>query len=453
MKEPRITAAARRGMEQLAQRDPVLFELLQREDVRQSEVLAMIAASSVADGSVLACKATSVTNVTAEGYPGARFHAGCEVVDDIERLAIERAKAAFGARYANVQPHSGTSANGVVIFGLLRPGDTLLGMDLDAGGHLTHGSKASVVGQYFDAVGYGVTGDGLLDYGQVERLAREHRPRLIICGASAYPRIVDFARFRAISDEVGAALLADISHVSGLVAAGAHPSPIDHAHFTTTSTYKQLYGPRGGLILSGRDADVPLPGRDVTPAELVQRGVFPFFQGTPDLSAIAAKARALAIVATPEFAGLAARIVETAAALAAQLDERGYPLVTGGTDTHMVLANLAPLGLTGLVAERALGRCNIVVNKNRLPGDRHSTFVTSGVRFGTNSLALRGLEREDMAECAELIDTVLLAVESRGERRFALPEDVCAAVQGRVAEICRRFPVPDVPGVRERTAS
>jgi glycine hydroxymethyltransferase len=326
-------------------------------------------------------------------------------------------------------------------------------MDLDAGGHLTHGSKASVVGQYFNAVGYGVTDDGLLDYEEVERLAREHRPRLIICGASAYPRTVDFARFRAIADEVGAVVLADISHVSGLVAAGAHPSPVDHAHFTTTSTYKQLYGPRGGLILSGQDADELLPGRDVTAADLAQRGVFPFFQGTPDLSAIAAKARALAIVATPEFAALAGRIVETAAALAARLDERGYPVVTGGTDTHMVLTNVAPLGLTGLVAERALGRCNIVVNKNRLPGDRHSAFVTSGVRFGTNSLALRGLEPADMDECAELIDAVLLAVESRGERRFALAEDVYTAVRARVAEICRRFPVPDALTVSERSPS
>jgi len=440
-------------MERLAEHDPALFELLEREDERQAEVLAMVAASSVADGTVLACKATSTTNVTGEGYPGARFHAGCEVVDDIERLAIERAKAAFGAEYANVQPHSGTSANGVVIFGLLRPGDTLLGMDLDAGGHLTHGSKASVVGQYFNAVGYGVREDGLLDYDEVQRLARQHRPKLIICGTSAYPRVVDFARFRAIADDVGAALLADVSHVSGLIAGGAHPSPVDHAHFTTTSTYKQLYGPRGGLILSGRDANHALPGRDVTPAELVQRGVFPFFQGTPDLSAIAAKARALAIVATPEFAALAGRIVETAAALARSLSGRGYPLVTGGTETHMVLVNVDPMGLTGLTAERALGSCNIVVNKNRLPGDRHSAFVTSGIRFGTNSLALRGLSPGDMGECAELIDTVLRAVVPQGERKFTLADDVRDAVRARVAEICDRHPIPDAPVTERRSAT
>jgi glycine hydroxymethyltransferase len=440
-------------MERLAELDPALFELLEREDERQSEVLAMVAASSVADSSVLACKATSTTNVTGEGYPGARFHAGCEVVDDIERLAIERAKVAFGAQYANVQPHSGTSANGVVIFGLLRPGDTLLGMDLDAGGHLTHGSKASVVGQYFQAVGYGVREDGLLDYDAVQSLARRHRPKLIICGTSAYPRAVDFARFRAIADDVGAVLMADVSHVSGLIAGGAHPSPVDHAHFTTTSTYKQLYGPRGGLILSGRDANRPLPGRDVTPAQLAQRGVFPFFQGTPDLSAIAAKARALAVVSSPEFSRLAGRIVETAAALADRLAGRGYRLVTGGTETHMVLVDVDSMGLTGLVAERALGRCNIVVNKNRLPGDRHSAFVTSGIRFGTNSLALRGLGADDMAECAELIDVVLRAVKPQGDRAFELADDVSEAVRARVAAVCRRFPVPDAPVATGRSAT
>ncbi len=445
MTTSRIAETHRQGIERLAGEDPQLFDLLRREERRQNEVLAMVAASSVADPSVLVCKATATNNVTTEGYPGARFHAGCEVVDEIERLAIERARQAFGARYANVQPHSGSSANAVVIFSLLRPGDTLLGMRLDAGGHLTHGAKASIVGQYFDAVGYGVDARGYIDYQEVEELARRHRPKLIICGASSYPRTIDFRRFRRIADQVGASVLADVSHISGLIAAGQHPSPIDHAHFTTTSTYKQLYGPRGGLILSGRDAHEPLPGKDVTPARLVQRAVFPFFQGTPDLSVIAAKARALALVATAEFTALARRIVETASALAACLGDRGYRVISGGTDNHIVLIDVTPRGLTGLVAERALERCRIVVNRNRIPGDRYSALITGGLRLGTNSLALRGMGARGVAACAELIDEVLGAVEPRGKRKFELGEGLADAVRARVIELCRRYPLPDAP--------
>ncbi len=292
---------ALQGLELLYEEDQTLYGLLEREYHRQASTLTMIAASSVADPSVLACEGMVVTKVTTEGYPGARFHAGCEFVDQIEQLAIQRAKTAFGARYANVQPHSGSSANEIVMFSLLQPGDTVLGLDLDCGGHLTHGAKASVSGQYFKAVGYGLDPEGFIDYDQVHRLAVEHKPKLIITGASSYPRIIDFKRFREIADQIGAFVLADISHIAGLVVAGEHPSPIDHAHFTTTSTYKQLYGPRGGLILIGKDHDRISPDGERTFAEMIQRAVFPFFQGTPHLSTIAAKARALAFVISPEF--------------------------------------------------------------------------------------------------------------------------------------------------------
>lgn len=434
-----------RGLEGLYEDDPELAELLGREYERQAHTLAMVAASSIADPSVLVCEGLLAANVTTEGYPGARFHAGCEVVDQIERLAIERAKAAFGARYANVQPHSGSSANQVVLFSLLRPGDTVLGMDLDAGGHLTHGSKASVSGQYFRSVGYGVNGDGLLDYDQVERLAKEHRPKLIIAGASSYPRAVDFARFRQIADSVGAFLLADISHIAGLVAAGQHQSPVDHAHFTTTSTYKQLYGPRGGLILMGRDFDRPAPDGRRTLAEMLQKGVFPFFQGTPNLAAVAAKARALALVASPSFRALAGRIVGCARSLAACFLEQGYRVLAGGTDNHMVLIDVWSSGVTGVVAERALEACDIVVNKNKIPGDRKPALVTSGMRLGTNSLAARGMTAAQMPACAELIHRVLEAVRLWGETEYELSPHVRDLIRGRVRKLCEEFPLPNYP--------
>ncbi|HST62931.1 MAG TPA: serine hydroxymethyltransferase [Longimicrobium sp.] len=437
-----LEATALRGIESLRTGDTALYELITREHLRQSQTLTMVAASSIADPAVLACEGTSLLNTTTEGYPGARFHAGCEVVDGIERLAIDRACRAFGARYANVQPHSGTSANQIVMFSLLRPGDTVLGLDLDAGGHLSHGSRASVSGIYFNPVAYGVDADGRIDMAEVRRLALEHRPRLIVCGASAYPRVIDFAAFRQIADDVGAYLLADVSHIAGLVVAGEHPSPIDHAHFTTTSTYKQLCGPRGGLILMGRDHDAPAPDERGTLSALVQRAAFPFFQGTPSLAAIAAKASALARVATPGFRETARRITGGARALAAALRARGYTLVSGGTDNHIVLVDLATRGLTGVIAERALESCGIVVNKNRIPGDRRSATVTSGVRFGTNGLAVRGMGPDEMPRCAELVDTVLSALRPLGDRGFELDARVAVAVREAVAEICARFPIP-----------
>ncbi|HEU0051554.1 MAG TPA: serine hydroxymethyltransferase [Longimicrobium sp.] len=437
-----VEATVRRGLARLRAGDPVLYELIAREHRRQAETLVMVAASSIADPAVLACEGTALLNTTTEGYPGARFHAGCAVVDAVERIAVERARHAFGARYANVQPHSGTSANQIVMFSLLRPGDTVLGLDLDAGGHLSHGSRASVSGVYFHAVAYGVDAGGRIDMDEVRRLALAHRPRLLIAGASAYPRVVDFRAFRAVADEVGAYLLADISHIAGLVAAGEHPSPIDHAHFTTTSTYKQLCGPRGGLVLMGRDHDAPAPDGRGTLADLVQRAAFPFFQGTPDLASVAAKASALARAASPEFRETARRIRSSAAALAAALEARGHTLVSGGTDNHMVLVDVSARGLTGVVAERALEECGIVVNKNRIPGDRHGARVTSGVRFGTNGMALRGMGPAEMPECAELVDRVLSAVRPLGPRSYTLDPGAAAAVRREVSALCARFPLP-----------
>jgi len=445
MNDSIIAKFASQGIESLRQLDPVLYELLDREYLRQANSLAMVAASSIADPSVLICEGMTVGNVTTEGYPGKRFHAGCKVVDEIEQLAIERAQAAFGAKYANVQPHSGTSANEIVMFSLLRPGDTVLGLGLNSGGHLTHGSKASVTGQYFNAIDYGLNEEGLIDYDQVHELAAKFKPKLIICGASAYPRFIDFQRFREIADAVGAFLLADISHIAGLVAAGEHPSPIDYAHFTTTSTYKQLCGPRGGLILLGKDYEYPTPNGNKTLADMIQKAVFPFFQGTPNLNAISAKARALAIVLKPEFKKLARRIVADAKALADSFIERRYRVLTGGTDNHMVLIDVSELGITGAIAESALEECNIIVNKNQIPGDKKSPLVTSGIRLGTNSLASRKMGPSEMSRCAELIDLVLSSVKAHGAREYELQRPVKLTVQEDVKILCNQFPIPRYP--------
>ncbi len=437
---------ARRGVDRLRRDDAVLYELLDREQRRQQNVLAMIAASSVADPSVLACEGMATTNVTVEGYPRARLHAGCQVVDTIEDLAVARARAAFGACYANVQPHSGTSANEIVMFSLLESGQTILGLHLASGGHFSHGSRESVSGRYFSAVGYGVDEWGYLDYDEIRDLAAEHRPRLIICGASAYPRVIDFERFRGIADQVGAYLLADISHIAGLVAGGQHPSPVDHCHFTTTSTYKQLYGPRGGLILMGKDHSAPAPDGNGTLADMVQRAVFPYFQSTPDLSAIAAKARTFAIISGAGFRALAERIIVDAQALAGRLLDRGYKVVTGGTDTHIVLVDvLSSKGISGLAAECALESCDIITNKQWLSRDTRTPRIASGLRLGTNTLALRGMHPQEMDACAELIDRVLSAVTSDPDRGYDLNAAVRTEVRAGVADLCARFPIPHYP--------
>ena len=445
MNEHILAQFAQQGIGHLRSDDPALYGLLAREYQRQNRTLAMVAASSIAHPSVLICEGLVAGNVTTEGYPGARFHAGCQYVDEIERLAVKRARAAFRASYANVQPHSGTSANQIVMFNLLKPGDGILGLDLNSGGHLTHGAKASVAGRYFNAVGYGLDGEGLLDYERVRALAHDYKPKLIICGASSYPRSIDFKLFREIADEVGAFLLADVSHIAGLIVAGEHASPVDEAHFTTTSTYKQLYGPRGGLILMGKDHEAPGPDGKKTLAEVIQQAVFPFFQGTPNLGAVAAKARALHIVQTQEFWQLAGRVVENAKVLAAHFADKGYRVLTGGTDNHLVLIDVLCSGVTGIVAERALEECDIIINKNVIPNDKKSPGVTSGIRLGTNSLSLRGMGRAEMGQCAELVHQVLSAVVVLGDRHYELSEGVKNSVRDGVARLCKLFPIPHYP--------
>jgi glycine hydroxymethyltransferase len=438
------------GAEALRVEDPELHQLMTAEYARQQRTLVLVASSSIVDPSVLACEAGVAVNVTAEGYPGQRFHAGCEIVDGIEQLAIDRAKAAFGARYANVQPHSASAANEIIMFGLLEPGDVMLGMHLEHGGHLTHGAPVSISGRYFKAVQYGLDERGLIDYEQARALALEHRPRLIVCGATAYPREVDFRRFRAIADEVGALLLADITHTAGLVAAGLHESSIDHAHFTTLCTHKQLYGPRGGLILMGRDADRPAPGRAYTLAELVQRAVFPLMQGAPTPHIIAAKARALARVTTPAFRALAASIVANARALASAFLQRGYSVISGGTDSHIVLLDLGPRKLTGAIAEGALQASDVIVNRNKVPGDRRAARVTSGIRLGTNTVSARGMGVAEMSAASDLIDRVLTTVSPLGELEWRLADDIRDDVRCRVRGLCDAFPIPAYPGLVER---
>jgi glycine hydroxymethyltransferase len=437
-----LAEIARDGTQLLAVEDPVLHAVLAAEHRRQESSLLLVASSSITDPSVLACLSSAAMNVTAEGYPGKRYHAGCDGIDPIEQHAIDRAKAVFGARYANVQPHSATTANYAVFSALLRPGETLLGMQLDQGGHLTHGFPAAYSGSYFTAVNYGLDAAGRIDFEQVADLARTHRPKLIVCGATAYPRAVDFARFRAIADEVGALLMADISHIAGLVACGLHESPIDHAHITTTCTHKQLAGPRGALIMSGRDADTRIGDSGQTLAQLLARAVFPYFQGAPVLPTIAGKARALDIVCTPRYRDIARRIVDNAAVLAAELSARGYRLVTGGTDNHIVLLDLATTKLSGLVAERALEQVGIIVNKNRVPGDPRASGITSGVRIGTNAVSQRGLGAAEMRQCARLIDSVLSAVHPVDDRDYELDRLTCLSVREEVADLTARFPMP-----------
>ena len=437
-------ALAARGCELLSRDDPELAELLDLELGRQHETLSMVAAASGADPSVLACAGSVLTNLTTEGYPGARYHAGCEIADRVETLAATRAARAFGAQYANVQPHSGSSANLAVMTALLTPGDTMMGMELASGGHLTHGSPASMISRYCKVVPYSVDPAGLLDYDEIAALARRHRPRLIVCGASAYPRRIDFARFRRIADEVGAVLLADISHIAGLVASGLHPSPIDHAHVTTTSTYKQLYGPRGGLVLLGRDADEPAPVGRGSWRSFIQRAIFPSSQGTPDLAGIAAKARAMEMVSSRAFRALSEQVLTTASALSDALAARDFRLVTGGTDTHMVLIDLRPRGITGAVAEQALESCGIMVNRNRVPQDPTPARVTAGLRLGTNPLALRRMPPVVMEGCAAAVELVLGGIRNT-RTGYQLDPDVRARARRSVSTLCARYPLPDYP--------
>jgi glycine hydroxymethyltransferase len=381
----------------LAQVDPAIAGLIRREVERQEHGLELIASENFVSVAVLEAMGTALTNKYAEGVPKKRYYGGCEIVDEVEQLAIDRAKALFGAAHANVQPHSGAQANMAAYLAVLKPGETLMGLALPHGGHLTHGSPVNFSGVLFRAVAYGVREDtGTIDYDEVRVTARAERPRLIVAGGSAYARIFDFAALRSIADEIGATFLVDMSHFAGLVAGGVHPSPVPHAQIVTTTTHKTLRGPRGGMILCTADL-----------AKAVDKWVFPGTQGGPLEHVIAAKAVALGEAARPEFRTYAAQVVKNAQALAQALLGRGYAIVSGGTDTHLMLVDLRHKSLTGKDAEQLLDRAGITVNKNTIPGDPQSPFVTSGIRLGTPAVTTRGFREPEMARVAELIDEVL----------------------------------------------
>jgi len=423
---PRGTGFFSRG---LADADPAIARAIDQELGRQQAQIELIASENIVSRAVLEAQGSVLTNKYAEGYPSKRYYGGCEYVDIAEALAIDRAKQLFGCSFANVQPHSGAQANGAVMLGLMQPGDTILGMSLDAGGHLTHGARPAQSGKWFNAVQYGVRAeDGLLDYDEIERLALEHRPKMIIAGASAYSRIIDFPRFRAIADKVGAYLFVDMAHIAGLVAAGLHPSPLPHAHVVTTTTHKTLRGPRGGLILSNDEA----LGKKINSA------VFPGLQGGPLMHVIAAKAVAFGEALEPDFKIYQQAVVDNAKALAAVIKERGCEIVSGGTDNHLMLVDLRPKGVKGNAAEAALERANITCNKNGVPFDPEKPTVTSGVRLGTPAGTTRGFGLAEFREIGTLISDVLDGLANNGADGNAEVEE---AVRQRVAVLCERFPV------------
>ncbi|MBA1145991.1 serine hydroxymethyltransferase [Ectothiorhodospiraceae bacterium WFHF3C12] len=408
----------------IADFDPDLMDAIRKEERRQEEHIELIASENYASPRVMEAQGSALTNKYAEGYPGKRYYGGCEFVDIAEELAIERAKQLFGADYANVQPHSGSQANAAVYLALAKPGDTLLGMSLDHGGHLTHGAKPNFSGKIFNAVQYGIHADtGEIDYEQVERLADEHKPKLIIAGFSAYSRVVDWARFREIADKVGAYLIVDMAHIAGLVAAGVYPSPIPYADVVTTTTHKTLRGPRGGLILARSNPEIE---------KKLQSLVFPGTQGGPLMHVIAAKAVAFKEALAPEFKDYQQQVVDNARAMAQTVMDRGYNVVSKGTDDHLFLIDLIDKGITGKDADAALGRANITVNKNTVPNDPQSPFVTSGLRIGTPAITTRGFGEAESRELANWICDVLDDIGN---------EQAVAAVKEKVLDICGRFPV------------
>jgi glycine hydroxymethyltransferase len=405
--------------------DPEIYEAITAERTRQSNQIELIASENFVSRAVLEATGNVMTNKYAEGYPGRRYYGGCEFVDDAERLAIDRAKTLFGAEHVNVQPHSGTQANMAVYFAMLEPGDTLLGMDLASGGHLTHGHPLSYSGRDFNVVSYGVDRETeTIDFETVHQLAREHQPKLIVCGASAYSRIIDFEQFRNIAKDVGALLMADIAHIAGLVVAGLHPSPVPHCDFVTTTTHKTLRGPRGGLILCRQDF-----------AKAIDRAVFPGIQGGPLMHIIAAKAVAFKEAAGEEFKSYQAQLVANAGAMSRRLTRQGMRMVSGGTDNHLFMIDVtASAGLTGKVAEKALETAGITVNKNTIPFDQNPPLVASGIRIGTPAVTSRGMKEAEMELIADLIERVLKAPED---------EQVRSEVRRQVESLCERFPLYD----------
>ncbi len=407
----------------LSEADPEIFRLIREETRRQAEGLELIASENFVSPAVLEAAGSTLTNKYAEGYPGKRYYGGCEVVDQVEQLAIDRARQLFGAGFANVQPHSGSQANMAAYFAVAQPGDTIVAMSLNFGGHLTHGSPVNFSGRLFKVVPYGLRqSDEQIAMDEVARLCREHQPKVLVVGASAYPRTLDFARFAAIADEVGAKLVVDMAHIAGLVAAGLHPNPLPHAAIVTTTTHKTLRGPRGGMILTN----------DPELAKKLNSQIFPGIQGGPLEHVIAAKAVAFGEALRPEFKTYQASIVNNAQALARGLIAAGLRLVSGGTDNHLMLVDLRPKKLTGKVAEEALGRAGITVNKNMIPWDPEKPFVTSGIRVGTPALTTRGFGEAEMATVATLIGRALDA-----------PADAAslAAVRAEVRALCARFPM------------
>ena len=407
--------------------DPALWQAMEAERHRQENQIELIASENHVSQRVLAAQGSVLTNKYAEGYPGKRYYGGCTHVDAVEELAIERLKSLFGAGYANVQPHSGAQANGAVKLALLNPGDTILGMSLDAGGHLTHGAKPAMSGKWFHAVAYGLGADGHIDYDRVEELALAEKPKLIIAGASAYSRRIDFARFRAIADKVGAWLLVDMAHIAGLVATGHHPSPMPHADVVTSTTHKTLRGPRGGVILTN-DAEM---------AKKINSAVFPGLQGGPLMHVIAAKAVAFEEALQPEFKDYIGTVVASAAALAGVLVARGAAIVSGGTDNHLMLVDLRPLGVKGNAAAEALERAGITCNKNGVPNDPEKPAVTSGIRLGTAAGCSRGFGVAEFREIGGMIGDVLDMLKRTPEGDAAVE----AAVRARVEALCTRFPI------------
>jgi glycine hydroxymethyltransferase len=405
--------------------DPEIARLIDREVERQLEGLELIASENFVSPAVLEAMGSPLTNKYAEGLPGKRYYGGCEFVDQVEQIAIDRAKQLFGAEHANVQPHSGAQANAAAFFAFLKPGDTFLGMDLSNGGHLTHGSPVNFSGILYHPVSYKVNDEGLLDYDQMRALALEARPKMIIAGYSAYSRVIDFARFADVAREVGAIFMVDMAHFAGLVAAGVYPSPVPHADVVTTTTHKTLRGPRGGLILCKAEH-----------AKAIDKAVFPGLQGGPLEHVIAAKAVALKEALHPSFKQYAAQVVSNARALAASLLERGFNVVSGGTDNHLMLVDLRSKGLTGKVAEQALDRAGITVNKNTVPKETQSPFVTSGIRIGTAAVTTRGMKEPEMRRIAELIDVTLRSPEDG---------DVAKRVREEVRELTAAFPLYPEP--------
>ncbi|MBP3932323.1 MAG: serine hydroxymethyltransferase [Pseudomonas sp.] len=403
--------------------DPALFDAITREAQRQEEHIELIASENYTSPQVMQAQGTELTNKYAEGYPGKRYYGGCEHVDVVEQLAIDRAKQLFGAGYANVQPHSGSQANAAVYLALLQAGDTLLGMSLAHGGHLTHGAKVSSSGKLYNAVQYGTDANGLIDYDEVERLALEHRPKMIVAGFSAYSKTLDFARFRAIADKVGAYLFVDMAHVAGLVAVGLYPNPLPYADVVTTTTHKTLRGPRGGLILAKADDDLE---------KKLNSAVFPGGQGGPLMHVIAAKAVCFKEALEPGFRDYQFQVIKNAQAMAEVFKQRGYDVVSGGTDNHLFLVSLIRQGITGKDADAALGRAHITVNKNAVPNDPQSPFVTSGLRIGTPAVTTRGFK---VAQCTELAGWICDVLDHLGDA------DIEADVARQVTSLCQDFPV------------